>query len=43
LAENDKERQVEVNVGMWASDGIFLGEIVRFRGEEIGSHTDLTG
>ena len=43
MAEDAKERQVEVKTGAWASDGTFLGEIVRFRGEEIGGHTDLTG
>lgn len=37
-----EERRVEVRVGREAPDGTFLGELVRFTGEEIGSYTDYS-
>ncbi len=35
-----EENRVEVKVGHWSPDGTFLGELVRFTGEEVGSYTD---
>ncbi len=32
--------KVEVKVGHWSPDGTFLGEVVRFTGEEAGAYTD---
>lgn len=37
-----EQNKVEVRVGHWAPDGTFLGELVRFTGEEVGSYTDYS-
>ena len=36
----EQATRVEVQVGAYTADGTFLGEIVRFTGEEAGSWTD---
>lgn len=39
---SEEQNRVEVKVGHWSPDGTFLGELVRFRGEEVGSYTDYS-
>lgn len=34
--------KIEVEVGQWLPDGTFVGELVRFSGEEVGSYTDFS-
>jgi hypothetical protein len=34
--------KLEVKVGPYAPDGTFLGQVVRFTGEEVGSYTDFS-
>lgn len=40
MTESAENTKVEVKVGRWLSDGTFLGNLVRFRGEEVGGYTD---
>ncbi len=40
MTEHQTETKVEVEVGPYDEGGTFLGQLVRFTGEEIGSHTD---
>lgn len=37
---SEESNKVEVKAGPFSPDGTFLGELVRFTGEEIGSYTD---
>lgn len=39
---SEESNKVEVRVGAFAQDGTFLGELVRFTGEEVGSYTDYS-
>lgn len=36
----EREAKVEVKVGVYTADGTFLGEVVRFAAEEVGSWTN---
>jgi hypothetical protein len=36
------DQRIEVQVGKWARNGMFLGHIVRFTGEEIGAYIDYS-
>jgi hypothetical protein len=41
-AQEATEGRVEVEVGRYDAHGTFTGEVVRFRGEEVGSYTDYS-
>lgn len=43
MSEESRREQVEVKVGPYRADGTFVGEVIRFRGEEIGEWTDFSG
>ena len=34
--------RIEVQVGKWARNGVFLGHLVRFTGEELGAYFDYS-
>jgi hypothetical protein len=40
MAEHETKAKVEVEVGPYDEGGTFLGQLVRFGGEEVGSYTD---
>jgi hypothetical protein len=40
MAEHETETKVEAKVGPYDEGGTFLGQLVRFTGEEVGSYTD---
>lgn len=40
LTGEENREKIEVKAGRFAPDGTFLGELVRFAGEEVGSFTD---
>lgn len=42
-SEQEQANKVEVRVGPYDERGAFLGEVVRFSGEEVGTHVEYLG